>query len=375
MEYENVLDLRYVDSALASAFVDVMYSIDKTACFFLLLLFALSIMKKLCQEKTNTAQQDKYLFQRFLLVKVKRHWRKKAKTMLLEGIETLLVLSKTKTMSRAGSHLYISQSAVSKRIANLERKLGKKLILPDGRNIQLTRDAQNLIESIGPTFNELRGLINEQQLIEQHSTLKFDCSETLVSGLLTNVFRVLFSRDPNFKISTNHTPRIVENVKSGRAHVGVCAGYLPPQHGLMTFHLFDEPSILISDQKLTKLPSKIITNDLSNPAYSYQLNKLTTLGIVPIMEMDSYIASAKLALAGVAPALVPVSIINVLKIDPSFCFYFKPLKSLARPLHICLRHSSYKNGRIKTLADYITDSVKSDSDNTIKLIRAITVST
>ena len=71
--YENVLDLRYVDSALANAFVDVMYSIDKTACFFLLLLFALSVMKKLCQEKTNTARQDKYLFPRLLLVKVKRH--------------------------------------------------------------------------------------------------------------------------------------------------------------------------------------------------------------------------------------------------------------------------------------------------------------
>ena len=295
--------------------------------------------------------------------------------MLLEGIETLLVLSKTKTMSRAGSHLYISQSAVSKRIANLEKKLGKKLILPDGRNIQLTRDAHNLIDSIGPTFNELRGLINEQQLIEQRSTLKFDCSETLVSGLLPNVFGAIFSRDPNFKISTNHTPRIVENVKSGRAHVGVCAGYLPPQHGLMTFHLFDEPSVLISDQKLTKLPNKIITNDLSNPAYSYQLNKLTTLDMVPIMEMDSYTASAKLALAGIAPALVPISIINMIKIDHSLCFYFEPLKSLARPLNICLRHSAYRNERIKKWVDYITDSVNSDSDKTTKLIKSITVST
>ena len=52
--------------------------------------------------------------------------------MLLEGIETLLVLSKAKTMSRTGSLLYISQSAVSKRIANLEKKLGKKLVEPSG---------------------------------------------------------------------------------------------------------------------------------------------------------------------------------------------------------------------------------------------------
>lgn len=46
--------------------------------------------------------------------------------MLLEDIETLLVLSKEKTMSRTGSQLYISQSAVSKRIANLEKKVRKE---------------------------------------------------------------------------------------------------------------------------------------------------------------------------------------------------------------------------------------------------------
>lgn len=50
--------------------------------------------------------------------------------MLLEGVETLLVLAKEGTMSRAGSRLYISQSAVSKRIARLEQRLGKKTDYP-----------------------------------------------------------------------------------------------------------------------------------------------------------------------------------------------------------------------------------------------------
>ncbi|MDF5129396.1 LysR family transcriptional regulator, partial [Vibrio parahaemolyticus] len=68
--------------------------------------------------------------------------------MLLEGIETLLVLSKEKTMSRTGSQLYISQSAVSKRISNLEKKLGKKLIEPNGRHIKLTSDGLALINTI-----------------------------------------------------------------------------------------------------------------------------------------------------------------------------------------------------------------------------------
>ncbi|GAM67810.1 transcriptional regulator [Vibrio sp. JCM 19236] len=82
--------------------------------------------------------------------------------MLLEGIETLIVLSKHKTMSKAGSQLYISQSAVSKRISNLEKRLNKKLVEPDGRQIKLTADAERLIENIGLAFLSYRGgyLIN-----------------------------------------------------------------------------------------------------------------------------------------------------------------------------------------------------------------------
>nr|CAA43657.1 RecA [Vibrio cholerae] len=162
--------------------------------------------------------------------------------------------AKEKTMSRTGSQLYISQSAVSKRIANLEKKLSKKLIVPAGRHIKLTADAEQIIASIGPTFNELHGLIFEQQTLEDNTLLGMDCSETLVAGYLGtcrhaslalarrwgNIARsqarshwVITTNHRNASIrtlrviTTNHTPRIVENVQSGKATLGFCAGYLP----------------------------------------------------------------------------------------------------------------------------------------------------
>lgn len=277
--------------------------------------------------------------------------------MLLEGIETLLVLSKAKTMSRTGSLLYISQSAVSKRIANLEKRLGKKLIVPEGRNVQLTQEAINLIESIGPTFNELRGLIYEQQSVVESSIIKLDCSETLVAGYLAGVLGQHYRQDPYLVITTNHTPRIVEHVQSGKAQLGICAGYLPNHHNLMTFHLLDEPFRIVYSQQLTELPDTIITNDLNNPANTYQLAILNKLNMQPIMEMDSYSAAAQLALSGIAPALVPLSVIKTLKIDAKYCHHFEQLKPLYRPIHICLRPSSYRNDRIKTLIESIVDAV------------------
>ena len=51
--------------------------------------------------------------------------------MLLEGLETLCLLASEGTMAKVASRLYISQSAVSKRITQLEQRLGKRLIEPD----------------------------------------------------------------------------------------------------------------------------------------------------------------------------------------------------------------------------------------------------
>jgi DNA-binding transcriptional LysR family regulator len=277
--------------------------------------------------------------------------------MLLEGIETLLVLSKEKTMSRTGSQLYISQSAVSKRIANLEKRLGKKLIEPSGRHIKLTSDALALIDTIEPTFNELIGQIHDQQVLEDTSLIKLDCSETLVAGYLSLIMDERLREDPYLRISTNHTPRIIENVKSGKATIGFCAGYLPPHHGLMNFHFADEPFTIVSKYPLTKLPKAVLTNDLNNPANTYQQAILSKHGIEPLMEMDSYTAAAQLALGGMAPALIPKSIVNTLNIDAKFSFDFEELNNLIRPIHICLRHNTYRNQRVKKLIEAIADVV------------------
>jgi DNA-binding transcriptional LysR family regulator len=58
-------------------------------------------------------------------------------------------------VSRTGSLLYISQSAVSKRIAFFEKKLAEKLVLPDGRRIRLTCDAKEIVANLGDTIIHL----------------------------------------------------------------------------------------------------------------------------------------------------------------------------------------------------------------------------
>lgn len=281
--------------------------------------------------------------------------------MLLEGIETLLMLEREKTMSRVGSQLYISQSAVSKRIALLEKKLGKKLIVPDGRHVRLTPAAKELIANVAPTFHELQGQIYEQHDLQDQTVIRLDCSETLVAGYLSDMMGRYFQIDSAIRISTHHTPRIVERVQSGQATLGFCAGDLPRQHGLKALRLCEEPFVLVSQQPLSQLPQYLLTNDLTNPANRYQLDILSQLGIEPLMEMDSYTATAQLALAGVAPALVPLSIVKTLKIEAKYCFRFAELQPLFRPVHLCCRPNIYRNERVKRLITAIADAVPTEA--------------
>lgn len=276
--------------------------------------------------------------------------------MLLEGIETLLVLAEAETMSKTGSMLFISQSTVSKRIHNLEKKIGKKLIEPKGRYVCLTNDAIALIEGIGPTFNELLGQIYDQSIIDSNElSIKIDCSETLISGYFSDLFSSAIRLDKNIMLSTNHTPRIIENVKSGKATMGLSAGYLPKKIGLLTFHLFDEHFYIVSNESLQTLPEQLITTDLSNYANSYQSAILDKLNIKPIMQLDSYHAAAHLALSGAASALIPLSIINALRIEKSKLYCFPELKELVRPVNVCVRQKTYSVSRVKALVKKLCD--------------------
>lgn len=278
--------------------------------------------------------------------------------MLLEGIETLLVLAQEGTMSKTGSRLYLSQSAVSKRIAKLEQRIGKKLIEPDGRRIKLTADALQLIAAVEPGFKALKGQIFDQLDVNDRTVIHIACSETLVAGYLAPVMGDYIQQDPFLAISTHHTPIIVERVQSGDAAVGFCAGHLPPQHGLAVTHLFDEPFSVVSRQALDQQPSQLLVNDLKNPANANQVSSLQKAGIAPYMEMDSYTAAAQLALGGVAPALVPISIVKTLKIAPHHCHHFPFMNELTRPVQLCYRSNSLQSSRTRQLIETIAGSVQ-----------------
>ena len=77
---------------------------------------------------------------------------------MVEGIEALLALERTGTISEAAAQLRLTQSAVSKRIQALENELNYKLIEPDGRRVKLTHRGLLFLNKARLLVSELKNL-------------------------------------------------------------------------------------------------------------------------------------------------------------------------------------------------------------------------
>ncbi|WP_310597271.1 LysR family transcriptional regulator [Aeromonas aquatica] len=275
--------------------------------------------------------------------------------MLLEGLETLSLLASEGTMAKVASRLYISQSAVSKRIAQLELRLGKRLVEPDGRQIRLTPQALELLARVAPSLAEMKGVLADSQTLTDSTPLPVACSETLLVGYLARFMHGYLEHDPHLALSTHHTPVILARVRGGDALLGICAGRLPPGHGLCAELLLEEPFYLVGDADQGERRSHdqgqpILTMDLDNPSNRYLREPLAALGLVPGMELDSYLALIELAKAGIGPVLLPAGLLSLVGEQGKRA---RPLPGLGRPLHLVYRQSSLQRERIARLVEGI----------------------
>ena len=69
----------------------------------------------------------------------------------------------------------------------------------------------------------------------------------LLAGYLARFMHDYLGRDPHLALSTHHTPVILTRVRGGDALLGICAGRLPPGHGLCAELLLEEPFYLVGD--------------------------------------------------------------------------------------------------------------------------------
>ncbi|HIG39822.1 MAG TPA: LysR family transcriptional regulator [Gammaproteobacteria bacterium] len=265
---------------------------------------------------------------------------------MIENLETLLALSRTGTMLEASTDLRISQSAVSKRIAVLEKYYDRKLIQKKGRRVELTQHGKQLVDKISPILSELRDLFAEE-VSAGKGELIIGVSEAILSSWGPGVFVDVQQEMPDarFEFHTHRTPVVLDRIRSGEFMVGVCTGSDSLDTDLQSEVLFLEPMVIVpSALKPIKWPQKekldVITIEDYSGAWRSFKRDAERLKIRRTVSLESFFSVAQMAMVGFGHGLVPIGVAKTLKI-PASCLINLGQHGLSRPVRFVARKSTY----------------------------------
>ena len=265
---------------------------------------------------------------------------------MIENLETLLALSRTGTMLEASTELRVSQSAVSKRIAVLEKYYARKLIQKKGRRVELTQHGQQLVDKISPILSELRDLFVDDMNASK-GELIIGVSEAILSSWGPKTFIQVQSEMPeaHFVFHTHRTPVVLDRIRSGEFMAGVCTGSDNHDTDLQSEVLFHEPMVIIPSafEKL-KWPQQdsldVITIEDYSGAWRSFKDEAARLRIRRSVSLESFFSVAQMAIAGFGHGLVPIGVAQTLKV-PDDCLINLSQSGLSRPVRFVARKSTY----------------------------------
>ncbi|HTR00180.1 MAG TPA: LysR family transcriptional regulator [Candidatus Acidoferrum sp.] len=228
---------------------------------------------------------------------------------MLDGIEALISLEKTGTVSEAAVRLRLTQSAVSKRIKALEVQLGYALVEVDGRKLRLLPAAMAVLGKARPLLAELHGLKHMQEPTRQQFTLGM--ADSIASSWGPRLLKQAQGKlqELQLEVHVHRSLLILERLRLGHYELGIVTGR-PQGTDLVWTRLAEEPMVLVGQSQRGSGKSQPIltietmsatwreigTRALNHPRLSGQ--RFTFL--------ESFAAAAQMAKAGFGRALVPL---------------------------------------------------------------------
>ena len=237
---------------------------------------------------------------------------------MIENLETLVALSKAGTMMEASTALRISQSAVSKRIASLERYYDRELIERHGRRVVLTHHGTRLVERVTPLLSELRSVFLEDNALRKGKII-LGVSEAILASWGSDLFSKVRDVMPSveFEFHAQRSPVVLDRLRSGEYMVGICTGSPDADSDLVSEVIRQEPMVIIpSGLGALKYkngdPLDVMTIESRSGAWGSIEENMQRMNLNRVASLESFFAVAQMALAGFGHGLVPVGVARTL---------------------------------------------------------------
>ena len=272
---------------------------------------------------------------------------------MIENLETLVALSKAGTMMEASTALKISQSAVSKRIANLERYYDRKLIERHGRRVVFTHHGTRLVERVGLLLSELRSVFLEDNALRKGKII-MGVSEAILASWGPRLFAEAREQLPGveFEFHAQRSPVVLDRLRSGEYMVGICTGTPDADTDLVSEVIREEPMVIVPSG-LAPLdytagePLSVITIESRSGAWASIEEDMARLHLTRAVSLESFFAVAQMAIAGFGHGLVPAGVAATLGVGGE---RFIPLAEhgLTRPVRFVARKSMFAQDLVRS---------------------------
>lgn len=186
--------------------------------------------------------------------------------MNLSRIPYFLKVAELGSISKASSHVFLSQPALTLQIQALEDELGMKLFERHNRGLTLTTAGELLYERAATLMNwqkETLEQLNSEKLPK--GTIRIGTYTTASSYLLPKMLKGFFDSYPEINIEYDYSS-VEESInKLKRLEIDcLIMSEVPEVEGLKKLPLKSDKLLLVANSRNKKVPSKITPKDLEN---------------------------------------------------------------------------------------------------------------
>lgn len=233
----------------------------------------------------------------------------------LRGLRTFCAAAEHTSFRTAAEHLFITASAVSHQVKNLEEEFGAKLFERQGRSLRLTDAGQALFDDIQPLMVQLDATTSRHRREEPHKELRISVQPFFASELFVPRLSDFTREYPHIDIKVDTSDESTEK-HPAYSDVSIRVFRTPPRD-LSSERLFSlrltpaasstfRKTVRMSGKKVTsKFP--IIVHESRSGAWGewQRVSGIELPSTSKSLYLDSMIAVARAAERGLGAALVP----------------------------------------------------------------------
>lgn len=281
----------------------------------------------------------------------------------LRGLRTFCVAAEHDSFREAAERLFITASAVSHQIKNLESELGQKLFERTSRSLTLTAAGRSLLEDIEPLISRLDEVATRHRMSAKRTTLSISVQPFFASELFIPRLPA-FTRDhPDIDIKVDTSDETAER-HPATADASIRVFSSPPE-GYSSDRLFPlrlipaaSPDLLgqiVADETSIRGDIPLLVHD-NRPKAWRQWEKSSGIKVprhASVIRLDSMIAIARAAERGLGAALVPVQLSDAWFESGSLVRLSDHELVTRDAYYFVCRHADGGNETIRTLRNWV----------------------